>query len=178
MGMKKMLSGVGAIVGYIFGLIGTTVTILSVSGQISIGVRWIIIAGLFVVATIVLALRATIDYHHISKNGNRFAITAYSSQNGVDYYYTDFSSNLRVGTIVSVYCSKPMSKIVGYGLVNNSSPDEYIEVEMMHVKSEMSDIFEQSKTNNNNVLKDLYILPNVYAENIPMIAGFLKQGDG
>lgn len=176
MSMKKLLSGVGAIIGYVFGLIGTVVTILTVSGKITIGVRWIIIIGMIVIAAIILAVKATIAYSYIAKNGNRFAITTYSSDDGVDYYYTDYSQYLRIGTLVTIYCSRPMSKIVGYGLVYNSSPDEYIEVKIVHIEPGMEAVFNQSKTNNNKVLRDLYILPNVYADNIPTIADFLKQG--
>ena len=176
MSMKKLFSGVGAIVGYVFGLLGTVVTILTVAGQITIGIKWLIIIGMIVIAAIILALKATIDYSIIAKNGNRFAITTYSSDNGTDYYYTEFSQNLRIGTLVTVYCSRPMSKIVGYGLVHNSSPDEYIEVKILHIEPGMKTVFDQSKTNNNKVLRDLYILPNVYVDNIPTIADFLKQG--
>ena len=176
MGLKKLFFGVGAIVGYIFGIIGTIVTILSVSGQITIDIKWTIILGLFVIFLIVLTIKATVNYANIVRNGTRFAITTYSKDAEKDYYYTSYSQNLRVGTLVTVYYSKPMSKKMGYGIIHNSSVEEYIEVEMLFIEPAMHDIFEQSKTNNGKVLEDMYILANVYVENIPQIASLLSGG--
>ena len=53
--------------------------------------------------------------------------------------------------------------------------NEYVEVEIYQIESTMQSIFEQSKTNNQKVLHDMYILPNVYISKIPEIA---KQREG
>ena len=83
---------------------------------------------------------------------------------------------MRIGTLVSVYYSKPMSKIVGYGVVTNSSTNEYVEVEIYQIESTMQSIFEQSKTNNQKVLHDMYIQPNVFISYFPELANQREGG--
>lgn len=128
--LKKFFKESGSIIGYLFGIIGTAVTIYCAPGSITLAVRWLVIIGFVMLALIVIAIKATINYGQISKNGTRFLITAYDNSEGKDCYYTEYTDNLRIGTLVSVYYSKPMSKIVGYGVVTNSSTNEYVEVEI------------------------------------------------
>lgn len=174
--LKKFFKESGSIIGYLFGIIGTAVTIYCAPGSITIAVRWLVIIGFVMLALIVIAIKATINYGQITKNGTRFLITAYDNSEGKDCYYTEYTDNLRIGTLVSVYYSKPMSKIVGYGVVTNSSTNEYVEVEIYQIESTMQSIFEQSKTNNQKVLHDTYILPNVYISKIPEIAKQMEGG--
>lgn len=174
--LKKFFKESGSIIGYLFGIIGTAVTIYCAPGSITIAVRWLVIIGFVMLALIVIAIKATINYGQISKNGTRFLITAYDNSEGKDCYYTEYTDNLRIGTLVSVYYSKPMSKIVGYGVVTNSSTNEYVEVEIYQIESTMQSIVEQSKTNNQKVLHDMYILPNVYISKILEIAKQMEGG--
>lgn len=173
---KKFFKEVGATIGYLFGIIGTAVTIYLTPGSITIGIRWLVILGFVVVALIVVAITATIKYGNIAKNGTRFLITAYDNSEGKDCYYTEYTDNLRIGTLVSIYYSKPMSKIVSYGVVTNASTNEYVEVEIYHIESAMQNIFEQSKTNSQKVLHDMYILPNVYVSKISDISKHMGGG--
>lgn len=159
------------------GLIGTLVTILTVSGSISIGIRWLVIIGVFLISAIVIAVMAVFRLNKIVQNGTQYQITAYGHDKNKDIYYTNYSKNLRVGTVVTIYYSKPFSKRLGYGIVHNSSVDEYIEIIVINVEAEFSDIFAQSKTNNRKVLNDMYILPNTYTDELPMIMSILTGGD-
>lgn len=174
--VKDFFKAAWAVIGYIFGLIGTAVTIFTVSGSFTIENKWFIVITFFFISAIVIATMAVIKYKKIIKEGTRFKITAYGQEKGKDLYYTDYSSYLRVGTLVSIYYNNPISKILGYGIVCNSSPDEYIEIGVVHVNDELTGIFTQSKTNTQKVLKDMYILPNVYVENISQINDFLNGG--
>ena len=70
-----------------------------------------------------------------------------------------------------------MTKRLGYGIVRNPSPEEYIEIEILYVEDEFSDIFNQSKTNNGKVLRHMYVLPNTYPEELDMITTLLKGGN-
>lgn len=115
-------------------------------------------------------------YQNIVRNGTRFEITAYNQSKGKDLYYTEFSKNLRVGTLVTIYYAKPMSKKLGYGIIHNSSVDEYIEIEVIYVDEEFSDVFLQSKTNVRKVLQDMYVLPNMYVEYIPEVMSIFNGG--
>ncbi len=175
--LKKFFKESGSTISYIFGIIGTAVTIYFAPGAITIAVRWLVIIGFIMLALIVIAIKAIIKYEQIAKNGTRFLITAYDNSEGKDYYYTEYTDNLRIGTLVSVYYSKPMSKIVSYGVVTNASTNEYVEVEIYHIESAMQKIFEQSKTNSQKILHDMYILPNVYVSKIPEIAKQMEGGN-
>lgn len=174
--MKKFFKESFAIIGYIFGLVGTAVTIFTISGDITFEIRWLVILGFVFIAAVVLTLIAIAKYNKVLKNGTRFKITGYVQEKGKDIYYTDYTSNLRVGTFVSVYYTKPISKKVGIGIIVNSSADEYIEIRMLFVEDAHKDIFEQSKTNSHKVLQDMYVLPNLYEENIAEINTYLNGG--
>lgn len=174
--MKKFFKDAGNIIGYIFGIIGTAVTIFCISGSIVIGIRWLVIIGFAFIALMVIAIKATIKYGNIAKNGTRFLITAYDNNDKKDYYYTEYTENLRIGTLITIYYSKPMSKIVCYGVVTNASTNEYVEVEVYHIEPALQKIFEQSKTNNQKVLRDMYMLPNVYISKISDIANYMGGG--
>ena len=175
--MRKFFKESWAVIGYIFGLIGTLVTILTVAGSISIEIRWLVIVGLIFVSAIVIAVMATIKLSKIVQNGTQYEITAYGQDKERDMYYTNYSKNLRVGTLVTIYYSKPFSKKLGLGVVHNSSVDEYIEIKVIYVENEFADIFTQSKTNSRKVLQDMYILPNTYREELPMIMAILNGGE-
>lgn len=175
--MRKFLKESWAVIGYIFGTIGTAVTILAVSGTISIGIRWLVIAGFVLLSAIIFALRATIKLRNVLRNGTRFEIAAYGKNKNKDVYYTNFSNSLRYETLVTIYYTVPMTKRLGYGIVRNSSPEEYIEIEILYVEDEFIDIFNQSKTNNGKVLRHMYVLPNTYREELDKITTLLKGGD-
>ena len=175
--MKKLLKEFFAVLGYILGVIGTTVTILILPGSITLHLNWFVFATVLQIAVITMAVLAIVKYVKISKNGTRFYISAYSYDLNKDVYYTEYSKNLRIGTLVTFYYSKPMSKILGYGIVKNSSVEEYTEIEVIHIEEDFKVIFEQSKTNSNKVLNDMYVLPNVYVENLDNIQHYLSGGD-
>ena len=86
--LKKFFKESGFIIGYLFGIIGTAVTIYCAPGSITIAVRWLVIIGFVMLALIVIAIKATINYGQISKNGTRFLITAYDNSEGKHCYYT------------------------------------------------------------------------------------------
>lgn len=175
--MRKFFKESWAVIGYIFGIIGTAVTILTVSGTISIGMRWLVIAGFVLLSVIIIALRATIELQNVIRNGTQFEIVAYETSKNKDFYYTNFSNNLRCGTLVTIYYKVPMTKRLGYGIIRNSVPEEYNEIEVFYVEDEFSDIFIQSKTNSGKVLRHIYVLPNTYPEDLYTITRFLKGDD-
>lgn len=175
--MRNFLKKSWAVIGYIFGITGTAVTILTMSETISIGVRWLVIAGFILLSAIIFALQAIIKLKNVLRNGTRFEIAAYGTNKNMDVYYTKFSNNLRYGTLVTIYYTIPMTKRLGYGIVRNSSPEEYIEIEILYIEDEFLDIFNQSKTNNGKVLRHMYVLPNTYPEELDTIITLLKGGD-
>ena len=65
---------------------------------------------------------------------------------------------------------------MGIGVVCNSSVDEYIEITVLHVEEEFIELFSQSKTNNRKVLNDMYILPNTYIDDLPIITKIITEG--
>ena len=174
--MRNFFKESWAVIGYIFGIIGTAVTILAVSGTISIGIRWFVIFGFILLSAIIIALRATIKLKNILRNGTRFEIAAYGTNRNKDVYYTNYSNNLRYGTLVTIYYTVPLTKRLGYGIVRNSSPEEYIEIEILYIENELSDVFIQSKTNNGKVLRHMYVLPNTYFEELDTITALLNGG--
>ncbi len=175
--MRKFFKESWAVIGYILGLIGTLVTILTISGSILIEMKWLVIFGTIFISAIVIAVMSTIRLNKVIQNGTRYEITAYGQDKSIDMYYTNYSKNLRVGTLVTIYYSKPFSKKLGYGVVHNSSADEYIEIKMIYVEEELDGIFEQSKTNNSKVLNDMYILPNTYIEKLSVLIEILNGGN-
>lgn len=172
--MRDFFKESWAVIGYIFGIIGTAVTILTVSGTISIGIRWLVIAGFVFLSAIIITLQATIKLNNVILNGTRFEIVAYGTNKNKNFYYTRFSNNLRYETLVTIYYSVPMTKRMGYGIVRNSSPEEYIEIEILYVEDDFLDIFAQSKTNNGKVLRHMYVLPNTYPEELDTITTLIK----
>lgn len=176
--MKKFFKESWAVIGYIIGLIGAFATIFTVSGSISIGIKWLVVVGMISVSAIVIAVMAAMRLSKAVQNGTRYEITAYGREKDRDVYYTNYSKNLRVGTVVTIYYSRPFSKRLGFGVVHNSSVDEYIEINVIYVEEGSSDIFTQSKTNNRKILDDMYILPNTYVEELPMIMKILTGGGG
>lgn len=165
-----------AIFGYVVGVIGTLITIFSVNGQIVIGIRWVILIGIVLLLAIVLTVVAILYLRRVVRNGTRYAITAYSAGRGEGQYYTAFSNNLRVGTVVSIYYSKPLSKRIGYGIVTNSSTDEYVEIDILCIDEEFKERFELSKSGD-GVIRDMYILPNQYYDDIGRIKSLI-DGSG
>lgn len=175
--MKKLIKATSVAVGTIYGIIRAIVDIWALSGTTNIPNRVLFIAALVFSAALFIAGYAILNYKRVLKNGTVYRIISYSLTSGRNLYYTPYSKNLRYGIIVTVYYKKPISKKVGFGVVRNISVDEYVEIEMIHILPDMMNIFEQSKTNNNHVLRDMYILPNTYAETLTEIVPLLKKGD-
>lgn len=175
--MRKFFKESWAVIGYLLGLIGTFVTIFTLSKKITIAVSWLIIAAIVCISSIVIAVMATLKLSKIICSGIQHEITAYGKDKNQDMYYTNYSKNLRIGTVVTIYYTKPFSKMLGFGVVHNSSVDEYTEIRVLHIEEEFADIYEQSKTNSRKVLQDMYILPNTYIEKLPMIIKILNGGD-
>lgn len=67
--LKKFFKESGSTISYIFGIIGTAVTIYFAPGAITIAVRWLVIIGFIMLALIVIAIKAIIKYEQIAKNG-------------------------------------------------------------------------------------------------------------
>lgn len=175
--MRKFCKESLAVIGYIFGIIGTVVTILTISGTMSVGTRWLVALAFIFLSAIIIALRAIKKLSNVLHNGIRFEIVAYDRNKNKDVYYTNFTNNLRYETLVTIYYSVPMSKRLGYGIVRNTSPEEYNEIEILYVEEEFSEVFAQSKTNNGKVLRNMYVLPNTYIEELDMIIAHLKGGN-
>lgn len=175
--LKKFFKETLAIIGYLFGLIGTAVTIYCVPGSITIQARCLVILGFVLIALIAITVRSTKKYADIAKNGTRHLITAYDNTGGKECYYVSHSENLRIGTLVTIYYCVPRSKILGYGIVINESYPEYVEIEICSVEPTMQNIFNSSKSNAQNILRDMYILPNVYVSQIADIAKLLEGGN-
>ena len=174
--MKKFWKDIFAWIGYIMGVIGTIISIIFLPGVCTIRTNLLIAGIVILISALTITGRTVFLYNRLLQSGTRFKIISYAHDNGKDLYYTNYSKNIRYGTIVSIYYEKPMSKKIGYGIVRNNSVDEYIEIELISVQKDYLEIFEQSKTNSHKVLQDMYILPNIYKENVNDIASYLSGG--
>lgn len=175
--MKNFLIQTWAIIGYIVGLIGTFVTIFTVSGSLTIKISWLIFGGIVFVSSIIFAISAIVRLMKTIKNGIRHKIIAHSFDTEIgDIYYTDYSDCLRIDTVVTFYHTKPRSKKIGYGIVRNAVNGEYVEVYVIHVEKQALETFNQLKTNDKKVLDNMYILPNTYIDSLQTLVDIINGG--
>lgn len=173
--MKKFLFESGATIGYIVGIIGAIVTICLVPGSINIENKWLVIGLVPFISLIVITIKAIIELKKVSTNGTRYSVVSYSNSNSEHWFYTKYSENLRMNTLVCLYKKSPMSKKVAIGIVTNTSISEYVEVKILFPEIGMENTFSECTQNNSTVLDDLYILPNVYISSISSIYSFVKN---
>ena len=170
-------------IGYFVGLVGAAVTILLISGSFNVEYRWIVVFGIVLIASLWMAIKASLkvkEYSEKLDTAKRYAIIAYKNEDNKDFYYTDFTRSLRVGTIVNIYYYNMInqySEKVALGEVSNLDTDGYIEVVIFHVYDEQKGRFINSKDPNSKVIDQMYLLPNTYSEDIALISKYL-QGRG
>lgn len=168
-------------IGYFVGLVGAAVTILLVSGSFTVEYRWAVVFGIVLLASLWMAIKAGLrvkDYSKKLDTARRYAIIAYKNENNKDFYYTDFTKSLRVGTIVKIYYYNRInqySEKVALGEVSNLDTDGYIEVIIFHVYDEQRDRFISSKDPNSKVIDNMYLLPNTYSDDIAQINKYLQD---
>ena len=173
--MKKFFFESGAIIGYILGIIGAVVTICLVPDSTTIENKWLVIGSVLFISLIVITIKAIIEFKKISTNGTRYFITSYSNNNSKHWFYTKYSENLRINSLVCLYKRSPMSKRVATGVVTNTSISEYVEVEILFPERGMEKVLTECTQKNHIILDDLYILPNVYISSISTIHSFINN---
>lgn len=170
MNLKKLFNKSGSITGYIFGLVGSIITILAVKGTITIGIRWVVIFAICEIFIITVAVLSFINYKKVQDEASRFAVDAYEESDGKEFFYIHFSRLFRYQALVSIYTTiNDISKRMGFGVVSNVSENQYIEIEIIKIFSGYEDIFKKAKTNNKKILEQMYIMPIVYSENLSVI---------
>ena len=175
--MKQIFKELVTVVATIYGVARAIIDVWSISGTRNVSNRLIFIIALIFFSALSLTAIILWKYKKLIENGIRFKIISFEKDEKSDLFYTHFSKNLRIGTIVTIYyCSENWSKILGYGKVRNSSTDEYIEIEVLHIKNNMKDIFDKSQTDH-RIMRDMYILPNTYTEILPELNTILYGGD-
>ena len=174
MRILKLLSKVGAAWAFILGLLGAGATILLLSNPVTITLGWLIILATFFAVVVYEAVMATYEYNKIAKEGTRFQVRSYYRDR--NQCYTNYTPNLRVNEIVCIYHDDPSekrSKRMAYGFVSNSCL-EYVEIEIFHFMKDREALFETICSDSTRINKELYVLPNIYKEDIPTINSLIK----
>lgn len=170
MGTKKLLSGAGAITGYIVGIIGLTLAIFTINGKIEIDWKWLVFIGVIVMFIIIVAIISFLNCRKALIESKRYQVHSYDRSEEKDYFYIMFSKLFRYDALVSIYIIiDGISKRMGFGLVSNVSDDEYIEIEVVKIFEGYEDKFREASSNNKKTLDKMYIMPTVYNENIQCI---------
>ena len=179
MGIKKLLYKCGSITGYILGIIGSVVTILTVSGSVTIGWKWIVFFSIFEIFIITVAIVSFCRYKKVQNEASRFVIDSYLESDDKDFFYIAFSKLFRYHALVSIYVTKDdISKRMGFGIVSNVSDDQYIEIEVVKIFSGYEYIFNDAKQSHKKTLSRMYIMPVVYSDNIDVIYASMTERRG
>ena len=163
------------IIASVYGFISAIMDIWTISGTTVVLNKILFIISLVLLSSIVVAVLAYLKYRKIKINGTTYSIISYGTDRTKKLFYTKYSKNLRCGTLVTIYVKCQTTKIFGYGLVYNENPDEYNEIEILYIYEDVQDIYEQAKTNNPKIIKDMYVLPNTYVDNVSYIANIITK---
>lgn len=171
----KLLSKVGAVWAFILGSLGAGATILLIDNPVTIKTGWIIILSTFVAVVVYEAVMATYEYNKIAKEGTQFQIRSYYRDQKM--CYTDYTPNLRINEVVCIYHNDPtekMPKRMAYGFVSNFC-SQYVEIGIFHFMDGQEKILETICSDSTRINKELYVLPNIYKEDIPTIDSLIKE---
>ena len=178
--MKKafriLLTGAGAKIGYLFGIIGTIATLWSFKGELTIPI-WILTSlGLIYIAVLIMWITSISNYASMIKKPAKYPIHDFTKSRGKRYAYIDFTPDIRYEAIVAIYCViNNRDRRIGFGIVNNIVDDDYIEIFVLHIDAEYKEIYKKAINNNKQTLKRMYILPRVYKANIPQLSYILEE---
>ena len=171
---KKLFTGAGAIVLSIYGVIGTVATILTISGEITIPIRVLTISGLIVIAIIIIRVASIINCHKLLEEESRHPVHEFATDDGITYLYIAYTRDIRNDALVALYSKiDNKNKRIGFGIVNNVSQDEYIEIKILDIADKYKTLYGKALQNDKRVLKDIYILPRIYRDNISELSSLI-----
>ena len=84
-----------------------------------------------------------------------------------DYFLLNSEDQLRYDSIVTVYyVGSGKSKRIATGIVVNPKDDDCTQIEIIKIENDLKDIYERAVNNDTAILRQMYIMPTVYKEDI------------
>lgn len=169
MNIKKLFVGAGAITGYIVGLIGVFIGILTVKGEAKIEYRWIILIVACLLFIVSVSVIVFINAKKILKEGIRYPIYSCDSEDDNVFLYIKYSKVFRIGALVSIYIqNNNISKRMGIGSVHNidMEGEKYTEIQVIIIYYPYNDTFEKARQKNKRVLDSMYIAPIIIEDDV------------
>lgn len=164
---SKIFKGAGAKVGYTYGVIGTVATILTVGGEIILPIKVVAILGLSGLALVIFCVMSFINCKRILKETKQYYVDTFEPRAEKVYLYITYVPDIRPGALCTLYAKiNGRVKRFGYGIAENYVENEYVEIRILDVKKEFSDLYSRAQKNDKTVIKEMYILPRIYEENI------------
>lgn len=171
---KKLFTGAGTVVLSIYGIVGTIATLLTLSGDIAIPIKVLSICGLFLICLIVFCVASIINCNKLLEEEQQHPVHEFEGDRGKKYLYIAYSRDIHHDALVALYWkTNKKNKRIGFGIVSNVSEYEYIEIEILFADEKYKNVFERAYENDKRVLKDMYVLPRIYRDNIAVLASIV-----
>lgn len=162
------------------------VTIIAYKASTTIEIRWLIVAGIAIIAAL-NAARLLVEKRNdeIKKleteiqeiktsaaDAMRFHVKTYEPDGNKDLFYIEYSEYLPEDTIVSIYYSKTSNKLVCVGRVLDVEPGTYTTVEVIPgtVKEGRDQLLNEIRTTAPGVLSNVYVKLLVKEESVKKLA--------
>lgn len=179
--LKKLFTGTGTVVLAIYGIIGTVATLLTISGCVTIPVRALSIGGLIVIAIVACSVASIINCYRSLEEESYHPVHEFDTDEGTDYLYIAYTRDIRSDALVALYSKiEKKDKRIGFGIVHNvvqDAKDEYIEIKILNIADKYQTLYSKALQNNKKILKNMYVVPCIYRENIPELAAIMGGND-
>ena len=162
------------------------VTIIAYRDSTIIELRWLIVAGIVVIAVLnasrllvkkrndeIKNLKTEIQEIKTSAaDALRFHVKTYEPDGNKDLFYIEYSEYLPEDTIVSIYYRKTSNKLVCVGRVLDVEPGSYTTVEVIPgtVKDGRDQLLNEIRTTATSVLENVYVKLLVKEESVKKLA--------
>lgn len=163
----KLFEGAGAKVGYVVGIIGTIATLATVNGSVTLPTKVLAIAGLFFVALVIISIVTIVNCKRILQESRQYPVHEFDPRKNGVYLYITYVSDIHPGALCTLYTKvNGIGKRMGYGIATNYDDYNNTEFKILYIEDDFQEKYEKAKNNDKTVLKDLYILPRIYDENV------------
>lgn len=170
----------GSIISYIMGIAGFVLTVLTFQEAIAVPLCIIIYlcTGLFILMIILIFMLKSEKGQVVKSVNSRISIiqvvrdtlkrNCVTGENDVtDYFLLNSEDQLRYDSIVTVYyVGSGKSKRIATGIVVNPKDDDCTQIEIIKIENDLKDIYERAVNNDTAILRQMYIMPTVYKEDI------------
>lgn len=163
---EGLFRGIGNTICMLFGIYGTFITIITITGEITVQRRMVFVVGFIIIVTYVVLGRLVCNAKAITNKQMRFFIEKYEKeQDEIEYIYTMYDDDLKIDLLVAVYHNiDGKNKVIGMGVVatyDNNEDSSYFQIRVIYKSEAYNSEWNEIMSNSKKGLEKTYITTSV-----------------